>query len=202
MARMRQQSRQTTANISKFLGLYEAEDGDTQLKEGAAALMQNFRVTENFHIRTRPGMATRLYTRSKVRGMWTGYIKGVIWEMVVAGSVLYLFNSDGVQKSTADVEAGADPVCLFDFGDMVYLLTGSKYYFITVNNEALSVGVVGDRTAYVPLVVTGAAPSGGGCAVGRRALYGRDAEKRGKPYDVGLCRYTGRRQLERPQQHL
>ena len=68
MARMRQQSRQTTANISKFLGLYEAEDGDTQLKEGAAALMENFRVTENFHIRTRPGMATRLYTRSKVRG--------------------------------------------------------------------------------------------------------------------------------------
>ena len=167
MARMRQQSRQTTANISKFLGLYEAEDGDTQLKEGAAALMENFRVTENYHIRTRPGMATRLYTRSKVRGMWTGYINGVIWEMVVAGSLLYLFDETGVQKSTADIEAGTDPVCLFDFGDMVYLLTGSKYYFITVNNEALSVGVVGDRTAYVPLVVTGAAPSGGGTTLER-----------------------------------
>ena len=60
MATIRGGNKQSDVNLSKFLGLYEAEDGDTQRKYGVSPCMDNFQITENYHLKTRPGRGFRL----------------------------------------------------------------------------------------------------------------------------------------------
>ena len=44
--------------IKKFLGLNESNDGDTQLKLGEASVLKNFEITNEYHLRVRPGYNT------------------------------------------------------------------------------------------------------------------------------------------------
>ena len=51
-------------SIKKWLGLNQAADGDTGLKNGELSEMKNFRVTREGHMQTRGGTKTVLDLRT------------------------------------------------------------------------------------------------------------------------------------------
>lgn len=192
MATLKGTSKQQTFSVSKFLGLYEAEDGDTQMKRGVSPSMNNYEVTENYHLRTRPGFAVFLRKYTKPTS-YEGLIpcKGVFADgeslYVMFGADAYLYKKDANGDGYSETKLGTLPytgdtpptVTIFRFGTSVYFLNGHSYYSVErhVGQPTLSAVV-----PYIPIVVTGASPSGGGTELERanmltsqrRALFSAD----------------------------
>lgn len=196
MARIRGSVKQTDVNYSKFLGLYEAPDGDTQMKNGVSPEMENFQITESFHLKTRPGIVPYkiIPTDDPIKGArCRGYFSDETLEIAIFDNTVYrrLFSAN---TTTSDgwVSLGEiyfppihrrpfngrpSDASIFAFGDRYYIITGRRFYWWDGRSAAVS-EVVG----YVPLVVTGAAPSGGGTTLERvnlltnqrRAQYSAD----------------------------
>lgn len=172
MATLKGTSKQQTFSVSKFLGLYEAEDGDTQMKRGVSPSMNNYEVTENFHLRTRSGFSPLLEQRDQNGSMIP--CKGVfadgesLYVMFGADAYLYKKGANGYSKTklgTLPYTGDTPPeVTMFRFAKSVYFLNGCSYYSVErrVGQPKLSAVV-----PYVPTVVTGASPSGGGAELER-----------------------------------
>lgn len=176
MARIRGTVRPTDVNYSKFLGLYEAADGDTQMKNGVSPKMENFQITESFHLKTRPGIVpyktVQLNFNSSNR--CRGYYSNETLEIAIFNKNVYTRNrsdtgndwasigevSFPLDKATAN--GGRTNATIFAFDEWYYILTGGGYYRWKPGETAVT-PVVG----YVPLIVTGAAPSGGGTSLER-----------------------------------
>lgn len=175
MATLKGSSKQQTVSVSKFLGLYEAEDGDTQMKRGVSPSMNNYEVTENFHLRTRPGFAPyKTEYTSNLPGGELLPCKGVfadgesLYVMFGADAYLYKKGANGYSETklgTLPYTGDTPPeVTMFRFAKSVYFLNGCSYYSVErrVGQPTLSPVV-----PYVPTVVTGASPSGGGTELER-----------------------------------
>lgn len=181
MASIRGSVKQTDVNYSKFLGLYEAPDGDTQMKNGVSPEMENFQITESFHLKTRPGIVPYkiIPTDDPIKGArCRGYFSDETLEIAIFDNTVYrrLFSantttSDGwvslgeiyfppIHRRPFNGRPG--DASIFAFGDRYYIITGRRFYWWDGRSAAVS-EVVG----YVPLVVTGAAPSGGGTTLER-----------------------------------
>lgn len=172
MATLKGTSKQQTFSVSKFLGLYEAEDGDTQMKRGVSPSMNNYEVTENFHLRTRSGFSPLFEQRDQNGSMIP--CKGVfadgesLYAMFGADAYLYKKGANGYSKTklgTLPYTGDTPPeVTMFRFAKSVYFLNGCSYYSVErrVGQPTLSAVV-----PYVPTVVTGASPSGGGTELER-----------------------------------
>lgn len=196
MANIRGSVKQTDVNYSKFLGIYEAEDGDTQMKYGVSPSMNNFQVTENFHLKTRAGIVPHHVLGGTELGIpCIAYYADEEYEIAIfttgskTNTVYINLVKNGqpnwVSRGTIDVAYDMrthnrrvyKTPSIFMFGGTYYILTGAKFYRLNPANPTVS-EVVG----YVPLVVTGAAPSGGGTALERvnlltnkrRAQYSAD----------------------------
>lgn len=187
MATLKGSSKQQTVSVSKFLGLYEAEDGDTQMKRGVSPSMNNYEVTENFHLRTRPGFSPLFERRNHDGSMIP--CKGVfrdgesLYVMFGADAYLYKKGTNGYSPTklgTLPYTGDTPPdVTMFRFGDSVYFLNGFGYFSV---ERHVGAPKVQDVPAYVPIVVTGASPSGGGTELERvnmltsqrRALFSAD----------------------------
>ncbi len=184
MASIRGSVKQTDVNYSKFLGLYEAPDGDTQMKNGVSPEMENFQITESFHLKTRPGIVPYkiIPTDDIVKGArCRGYFADETLEIAIFGDTVYRrLLSAGTTTSDGWVSLGEiyfppihrrpfngrpSDASIFAFGDRYYIMTGRRFYWWDGMAAAVS-EVVG----YVPLVVTGAAPSGGGTTLERANL--------------------------------
>lgn len=170
MASIRGSVKQTDVNYSKFLGLYEAPDGDTQMKNGVSPEMENFQVTESFHLKTRPGIVPYFIEGHTAGGLkCCAYYSDEAYEFAVFGNYVFYrrtgvsaFNGLGtVVLNMVGAELKTVPR-FFAFEDRYYLATG-LYLYWWKQGELLFSEVVG----YVPLVVTGAAPSGGGTTLER-----------------------------------
>ncbi len=181
MASIRGSVKQTDVNYSKFLGIYEAPDGDTQMKNGVSPEMENFQITESFHLKTRPGIVPYkiIPTDDPIKGArCRGYFSDETLEIAIFDNTVYrrLFSAN---TTTSDgwVSLGEiyfppihrrpfngrpSDASIFAFGDRYYIITGRRFYWWDGRSAAVS-EVVG----YVPLVVTGAAPSGGGTTLER-----------------------------------
>lgn len=178
MASIRGSVKQTDVNVSKFLGLYEAEDGDTQMKYGVSPDMNNFQITENFHLKTRPGIVPyyimdgsavgreciayyadeareiAVFTTGATNTVYSREAKAAEWESL--GTISVAFTAITQQKKNFKTPS------IFMFGERYYILTGAKFYSWAPGDESVS-----EVEGYVPLIVTGAAPSGGGTSLER-----------------------------------
>ena len=79
MATINRTSETRTYLIKKWLGLNENPDGDTKLKYGEAAVMENWRITKDGNLQIRPGFKTKVTldpSQTAVKGLWYGYING------------------------------------------------------------------------------------------------------------------------------
>src|SRR5699024_5868309 len=88
--------------IKSWLGLNESPDGDTHMKLGEAAEMRNFRITAENHLQIRPGYGPicTLAEGSPIKGMWSGYVKGVFHVVAACGG--HLWDIDVSGKTATD----------------------------------------------------------------------------------------------------
>ena len=167
MAQITARDRSQMLRISKWLGLNEAQDGDTNLKIGELSVMKNMRITREGHLQKRPGSRTRLdlseafaaYTGAKsdsprACGAWYGMVAGKEWLVVVYGGVAFKV-TPGSWAAEALGSMSQDDTFMFPFGGKLYFLNGKEYK--VWDGTALS-----DVTGYIPTIVTAATPQGGG----------------------------------------
>ena len=142
--------------LSSFKGLNESEDGDTHLKVGEASFMQNWKVTNEGHLRVRPGYKTVASFDGPVRGMWSGYVLGGVKTICAADGGIYDL-TDGKKRKIGDCRD--DQTTFFGFQNKVYILNGHEYLVWDGEGEVDAV------EGYIPLTVTAISPSGGGTTV-------------------------------------
>ena len=154
MAKITVATEEKVFKITKFLGLNECPDGDTQLKLGEASEMKNWRVTPEYHLRVRPGYETVKQFNGPVRGLWSGYVAGEQKTICCADGGVFEFLEDRRIGDSYDAAT-----TFFGFGNKVYLLNGQEY--LVWDGD----GFVDTVDGYIPLVSTALAPTGGGTTV-------------------------------------
>lgn len=165
--------------IKSWLGLNESPDGDTHMKLGEAAEMRNFRITAENHLQIRPGYGPicTLAEGSPIKGMWSGYVKGVFHVVAACGGHLWDIDVSG-KTATDKGEIDDSATFFFGFSEKLYILTGAEYY--AWDGEGTATVVDG----YIPIVTTAAPPQGGGTLLEsinlltgkKRAEYSPDGE--------------------------
>ena len=157
MAEIKSTSETKIYQITSWLGLNESPDGDTHMKLGEAAVMRNFRITAENHLQVRPGYG-KICTLSQgnlVKGMWSGYIKGVFHIVAACGGHLWDIDAgSGQAEQKGDIDDSQ--AFFFGFSEKLYILTGSEYYAWDGENSVQAV------EGYIPIVTTAAPPQGGG----------------------------------------
>lgn len=156
MAKIQSLKESGVYTIQKFLGLNECADGDTQLKTGEAAEMQNWKVTPHHHLRVRPGYKTVRQFAGPVRGLWRGFVAGQWKTLCAADGGIWEVSGGNFRRLGDCCDA---PTTMFGFGGKVYFLNGHEY--LVWDGE----GYVDTVDGYVPLVVTAMAPGGGGTSL-------------------------------------
>lgn len=132
MAEIKATTNEKVFPIKAFLGLNQNPDGDTKLKMGEAAAMDNFRVTRDRNLQRRPGTKTvvNLGTENPVKGLWVGYVGGTEYMLGACNGKLYKFWEEG-DTALSHVEIGAvntdKDVYIFGFENKAYILDGSAY---------------------------------------------------------------------------
>jgi hypothetical protein len=154
MAKITAAADERIVGIHRWLGLNQTGEGATQLKNGEAAEMTNFRVTADGLLKKRPGRRTIVQFGDRINGAWHGYVNGVEHTVVAAGNRLY--DVDAAQKTYTDIGATADTHTeFFGFSEKLYILNGQDY-------KVWDGTTLADVEGYVPVVVIGCPPSGGG----------------------------------------
>lgn len=181
--------------VDKFLGLNEAADGFSELKMGAASRMVNFTVTDAGNITVRPGFSRIPFfaDTEKILTMWAGYIRNdqyiVVADLVAGADRLTVLRVEGTLFTPIFVETGllgltgaaGEVVKIFPFGDRVYVMSPAAYLSIRIVDTGAQITT---ETPYVPTVITGGDPKGGGTQLDsinllnsrRRILYSCDGE--------------------------
>lgn len=158
-------------SVDKFLGLNQSGDGDTELKMGEASLMVNFTVTDGMNLASRPGVLPAPFDESRAPGqllaVWAGYVgtaeRIVLVELSGGTDRITVYGRDSTGTvASLSTQSGllslTDPVNVqvFSFSGDVYIFTPKKFAVLGAS-DAFTVA-----TPYVPLVIAGASPSGGG----------------------------------------
>lgn len=158
MAEIKATTNEKVFPLKAFLGLNQNPDGDTKLKMGEAAAMNNFRITRDRYLQRRPGTKTvvNLGTENPVKGLWVGYVGGTEYMLGACNGKLYKFWEEGDTTLNA-VEIGTvntdGDVFVFGFENKAYILDGTQYQEWSGGNA-----VLGTVHGYRPLVKTNIAP--------------------------------------------
>lgn len=161
--------------VDKFLGLNESVDGYTELKMGEASRMENWFVTDGYNITTRPGIRRVDFTQERdpapILASWAGHIGEreycVICDFAGGADRIWMYgrtNSGENQLVHSQngalglTEANDAMVKIFSFGGKLYIMSAK-------NTVVWEDGAFTAKEAYIPLVITGAAPAGGGTSL-------------------------------------
>lgn len=155
MARVVSSTGTYARKIEKFLGLNECKTGDSLLKMGEAAKLENFKISKEYCLQIRPGTKTVVTLGdTPVRGLWTGRVSGTEYTLAACGG--HIWNLTGM---TGGIDLGTltdDTTQFFGMNGNVYILNGHEYLYWT------GAGQIQPVVGYVPCVVTAAKPAGGG----------------------------------------
>ena len=168
--------------VDKFLGINEEADGLTELTMGEASAMVNFYVTDAMNLTVRPSIqrldAKQTRAPAKILASWAGHIgeeeneavddeylvivdfsngKDTIWmyRAGAEGRFGVSYSQSGALGLTA---ANNAYVKIFPFGSRLYIMSAKN----TVYYEG---GEFKTAEPYVPLVLAGMNPSGGGTQI-------------------------------------
>lgn len=179
--------------VDKFLGLNEGGDGDTELKMGEASRMENFLVTDAFNLTLRPGLQRVSFGENREPGEilaeWSGKVGEdellVVCDFLGGVDRLFVLKVDADGQETKYAQSGAlglttaegAVVSIFTFGEELYVMSTGKTVVFTD-------GSFREVSPYVPLVIAGADPAGGGTTLEninlltglRRIDYSSDGE--------------------------
>ncbi|MDR0906715.1 MAG: hypothetical protein LBN00_11200 [Oscillospiraceae bacterium] len=152
--------------VAKWLGINENPDGDTEIRAGEAAEMENFRVTRDWSLQLRPGyqvIGAKTWSGT-VRGVWHGRVGSENRTVFACGGAVYALNlttgaaeqvpTDGVTITNAETR-------FFGFDGKLYLQNRHEYLQWDGANPITRV------EGYRPLVVVASPPQGGGTELER-----------------------------------
>ena len=179
MATMTMNREEKIYPIKRWLGLNQSRDGDTKLKMGEAAVMENWRITRDGNLRRRPGTELmETIGTGVVRRLWSGRVAESECVLAACDGKLYrLFDgADWNKAELGDVNTFGD-VFIFGFDSKAYILDGESY--LCYDGETLA-----PVEGYRPLLVTASVPEGGGTSLEqvnklnglRRAQFSPDGE--------------------------
>lgn len=157
--------------VDQFLGINESGDGDTELKMGEASEMENFTITDAFNLSLRPGVrrfdTTHERTPAPILAAWSGFLGDrdyMVFVDVYGGTDrIFLYKQESEDTVISYRQSGALGLTsvgnsiarIFPFNGELYIMSSKK----TVVYDGQSFV---ERDAYVPLVIAGASPDGGG----------------------------------------
>jgi len=132
MAEIKATTNEKVFPIKAFLGLNQNPDGDTKLKMGEAAAMDNFRITRDRNLQRRPGTKTilDLETDKPIKGLWVGYVNGTEYMLGASDGKLYkLWDDTSSEFNITEIGAVSTDkdVHIFGFENKAYILDGSAY---------------------------------------------------------------------------
>ena len=169
MAQITAAQNERVFQIQQWLGLNENPDGDTKLKMGESAEMNNWRVTRDGNLQKRPGthpiVVPSQAEHGKCRGAWQGVVAGKERVMIVLGGYLYsCWDSDNETWSLTQIglvpRIYVEAPLMFGFADKLYLLTDEAYYCYDGTTLA-------EVEPYVPLIEVALTPLGSGTLLER-----------------------------------
>lgn len=160
--------------VDKFLGINEAADGFTELDMGQASKMENFFVTDAYNLTLRPGIQRVDYKEERdpapILASWAGYVGTeeylLICDFKDGTDRLWLYMEDPEKAYGHRLEYRQDGalgltsaenamVKIFPFAGSLHVMSAGR----TVVYEG---GEFREEVPYIPLVITGASPAGGG----------------------------------------
>lgn len=183
-------------SVDKFLGLNEAADGLTELKAGQASKIENFYITDGYNLTLRPGILQEEWLDSedpnaKIFAYWRGEIGSRTYAIAVCsendgGEMVYYaryrFSGNG---DIVYFPLDGENVKIFSFAGFVYLMSAGYLYRFECNAVTGKLSVVNFLdSVYIPTVITGCDPAGGGTSLEninllsyyRKVLFSCDGE--------------------------
>lgn len=157
--------------VDKFLGLNESGDGDTELQMGEASKMENFAITDAYNLALRPGIRRVDFnakrTPALILAMWSGFLGEreylLICDFSEGADRIFLYRKTRTGYAIAFNETGLLGISSTDGAVVrVFPFNGELYILSTGNTVAYDGDTFTRREPYVPLVIAGAAPAGGG----------------------------------------
>lgn len=168
-----------TFTVDKFLGLNLSEHGSTALKLGEASKAENFCITDDQKLKTRPGVRVfRDTIFGKRLAFWQGMIGGaycIVTVEIIVGNFASItlitdVNTHNPTIQTKGTTFADAPVKIFALGDRLYIIgTGisplptatSTYCSIhTVSVADSAAEISNENHCYVPLLLSGRSPAG------------------------------------------
>ena len=164
--------------VDKFTGINEAADGYTELNMGQASKMENFLITDSFNLTLRPGVRRMDFLKDRapapILASWAGFLSedaakehmvvvdffdGVdrifVYERKKSGGFTVSYSQTG----TLGLDSGDNAmVKIFPFGGKLWVMSRG-------NTVSYRDGQFYVEAPYVPLVIAGASPSGGGTSI-------------------------------------
>ena len=158
--------------VDKFLGINESGDGDTELKLGEASKMENFVITDAYNLTIRPGVRRLDFNAERspapILAAWAGFLNTedflVICDFHDGQDRLFVYRKTELEAhELVHSQTGAlglqtaenAMVNIFTFNGVLYVMSAKK----TVVYES---GEFVEKQPYIPLVIAGADPAGGG----------------------------------------
>jgi len=147
----------TLLKIDKFLGLHASYDASTELKDGEASSMTNFKITEGYKLKRREGFSVIREGQERVRGLWCGTLTGNNAPQCAAviGTGVYVSDKDFSSLTYLGELSGEEDITFFPFDGKLYVLNGIGIKEITLTG-------VYDIVPYRPTVMISTTPKGSG----------------------------------------
>ncbi len=145
--------------LDKFFGVNKQET-ETLLELGEASEMSNWTITDDLKLKKQYGYKSlnASVAGKKVNGMWWGKIHGVDHFLFARGGKVYEYDFTAKTEVEIGTIVDAYPTTFFASNNVVYILDGTEFYQWDGTTFKQVEG-------YVPLVVSGAPPTGGGTLV-------------------------------------
>lgn len=180
--------------VDKFLGINESGDGDTELKMGEASKMENFLITDGFNLRLRPGIKRVDFHTDRepapILQMWSGWFGTeellVICDLYEGQDRTFVYTKDDTGYVLRNKEVGVLGITSLNNHYLSIYSFSNEIYFVSAKKTIAYNGVFYEKQPYVPLVIAGAAPEGGGTTLEninlltplRRITYSADGESK------------------------
>lgn len=161
--------------VDKFLGINQEADGRTELAMGEAFEMLNFEITDGFNLKTRKSILRVKLSEDgepdNILASWAGFISADSeHEFLVVvdfhngqDRIFWHYKSAGGGSVEQDIQVGAlGLTSATDHYVKIFAFNGRLWITSRANTVCYEAGEFKVQTPYIPKVIAGAAPSGGG----------------------------------------
>lgn len=158
--------------VDKFLGINKSGDGETELKMGEASNMENFMVSDAFNLTIRPGIRRVDFGQERepaqILASWAGHVGEpehfVLCDFLNGTDRLFIYTrrDTGEHELHYRQEGALGLTGPEDAKVKIFCFAGKLYVMSAAKTVAYENGSFREQTPYVPLVIIGAAPAGGG----------------------------------------